>query len=297
MRAAPVFIALALTLAPQPALADWRTETGVFRIGLVDRGDGTSSPQRYEPFRAAVSQAIGMPAEVLVLRNAPGLIDAQTGGRIEYAVLSSLGYAAAQQMCACLEPLAAPSNSDGATGVRSVLVVDAARGGLDGAGSGPLGLGPEGSLTGDLAPRIAFTLNGAALEDADLDLVLQPSFEAARDAFLEGELAGFFAWDYSVADASVDIGGGLGAMLIAGGSVRASIAWRSEHVPFGPHVVRDSVPADVRDALREMLVALDEVSPDAYDLVSPSLGGGFVPVTRDDYELAARLVRALATPE
>lgn len=296
MRMIGLALLAAIVVAPQAARADWRAETGVFRIGLVERGDGAASPERYEPFRAAVGAAIDMPVELLVLPSAPALIDAQTGGRVDYAVLSSLGYAAAQEMCACLVPLAAPRSVGGATGVRSVLVVDAARDGAGGLGSGPVGYGPEGSLTGDLAPRIAFVLDGVPLYEAGFDLVLQSSFEAARAAFLVGDLAGFFAWDYGVADASVALGGGLGAAMTAGAPARGAIVWRSGHIPFGPHAVRDGVPAQVRTALRDMLVALDAVSPDAYDAVSPSLGGGFAPVDHSDYALAMRLVRALAAP-
>lgn len=290
MRWLAVGFALSSAVAPQTALADWRTETGVFRIGVVGSGDGLSSPGRYEAFRAEVSAAIEMPVEILVLRDAPSLIDAQTSGRVEYAVLSSLGYAAAQQMCTCLEPLVAPTSSDGATGVRSVLVARQSQEGAEGMVSGPVGYGPPGSLTGDLAPRIAFTLDDAPLEEAGLELVAQPSFEAARAAFLSGELAGLFAWDYATADAEAPQNGGLGAALTADGSSSAVIVWQSDHVPFGPHVVRDSVPEDVREALREMLVALDAKSPEAYDAISPSLGGGFVAVSGSDYAFASRLV-------
>lgn len=289
-----IFLASVATLAAvSPAPADWRTETGVFRIGVVAAGSGLAAPERYEPFRQAVSAALSMPVEVLVQPDAPSLIDAQTSGRVEYAILSALGYAAAEQMCACLEPLAAPTTIDGATGVRSVLVLDAARGEQP-LRSGPVGYGPQGSLTGDLAPSVAFTLDGAPLEQAGLDLVVQPSFEAARDAFIAGELAGLFAWDYSAADPAAMFDGGLGAALMADSAVRASIAWRSDHVPFGPHAVRDSVPPDVRAALRDLLVALDRVSPDAYDVISPSLGGGMVPVSDADYAFAIELVRGFA---
>ncbi|WP_158629260.1 phosphate/phosphite/phosphonate ABC transporter substrate-binding protein [Roseitalea porphyridii] len=289
----PILALLAAIIATMPVAADWRAETGVFRIGVVDPGGGTTSPARYEPFREAVSTAIDMPVEVLVLRDAPSLIDAQTSGRIEYAILSALGYAAAQEMCACLVPLVVPRTAGGATGVRSVLVVDAATG-EEAVGSGPIGYGPEGSLTGALAPQVAFTHQGQPLGEAGLDLVVQPSFEAARDAFLAGDLAGLFAWDYAVADPDRAIGGGLGAALVGDAAVGASILWRSEHVPFGPHAVRDTVPADVRTALREALVALEEAAPDAYDVISPTLGGGFVPVEAADYAFAARIVKALA---
>lgn len=292
-----VAIAMLLTSGlGAPAHADWRAETGVFRVGLAENPDGASSLARYEPFRAAVSAAIGMPVEVLLLRDAPSLIDAQTSGRIEYAVLSSLGYAAAQEMCACLVPLAAPRSADGAAGIRSVLLVDGRQ--IENAGDLAglaIGIGPPESLTGDLAPRLDFRPGGEELAEAGADLVEHASFEAARDAFLSGAIAGFFAWDYASSDEDAPFDGGLAAQLVARSDVSASVIWRSPHIPFGPHTVRGNVPADVREALTNLLVQLETTAPVVYDVISPSLAGGFVAVTHEDYAFATRIVRELAS--
>ncbi|MBO6640047.1 MAG: PhnD/SsuA/transferrin family substrate-binding protein [Roseitalea sp.] len=288
-------LALALVALASPGRADWRSQTGVFRIGVVDEAAGSRSPEHFSPFRDAVSAAIGMPAEVLLLRDAPSLIDAQTAGRIEYAVLSALGYAAAQEMCGCLVPLAAPTSASGAFGVRSVLVVRKAGGdGRAALAGGPVGHGPAGSLTGDLAPAISFRLAGSPLHGAGLDLVLQPSFEVARDAFLAGDLAAFFAWDYAAPDGAAKPEGGLAATVAPADDAATEITWRSSVIPFGPHAVRDTVPDDVREALRSMLVALHDTSPAGFDAISPSLAGAFRPAQPGDYGYAVELVRSLS---
>lgn len=288
-------LALALAVCAWPAVADWRTETGVFRVGMVESGAGGGSPQHYAPFRDAVSAAIGMPVEVLLLRDAPSLIDAQTAGRIEYAVLSALGFAAGQEMCACLVPLAAPTAASGAFGVQSTLVVRPGEGdGRTALADGPVGYGPSGSLTGDLAPMVSFRFAGKPLREAGLNLSAQPSFETARDAFVAGELVAFFAWDYAAPDGAARPGGGLAATLVARAEDAAEVTWRSSVVPFGPHVVRDTVPDDVRQALTSMLAALDEVSPAAFDAISPSLAGAFRPTVPGDYDFAIELVRSLS---
>lgn len=286
---------LALLVPAFPALADWRTETGVFRVGLVESGAGDGSPEHYAPFRDAVSAAIAMPVEVLLLRDAPSLIDAQTAGRIEYAVLSALGFAAAQEMCACLVPLAAPTGASGAIGVQSALVVRPGEGdGRAALAAGPVGYGPTGSLTGDLAPLVSFRLAGKALGEAGLDLSVQPSFEAARDAFVAGDLVAFFAWDYAVPDSAARPADGLAARVVGRGQDAGEVTWRSRVVPFGPHAVRDTVPAEVRQALTSMLVALDEASPAAFDAISPSLAGAFRPTAPGDYDYAIELVQGLS---
>ncbi|MCR9122260.1 MAG: PhnD/SsuA/transferrin family substrate-binding protein [Phyllobacteriaceae bacterium] len=285
----------ALVAVASPAHADWRTETGVFRVGVVDQSAGTGSPERYAPFRDAVSTAISMPVEILLLRDAPSLIDAQTAGRIEYAVLSALGYAAGQEMCECLVPLAAPTSASGAHGVQSALVVRTGGGDARAVlAAGPVGYGPSGSLTGDLAPTISFRLAGRSLGEAGLDLTAQPSFEAARDAFLSGDLSAFFAWDYAAPDEASRPEDGLAAKVVAMGEGGTEITWRSGVVPFGPHAVRDTVPEDVRQALASMLAALNDMSPQAFDAISPSLAGAFRLTAPGDYDYAIELVRSLA---
>ncbi|RNC91358.1 MAG: hypothetical protein ED558_15655 [Oricola sp.] len=288
-------VTLALLVSASPAVADWRTETGVFRVGVVGSGAGDGSPEHYAPFRDAVSAAIGMPVEVLLLRDAPSLIDAQTAGRIEYAVLSALGFATAQETCACLVPLAAPTAASGAFGVQSTLVVRPGEGdGRTALAGGPVGHGPTGSLTGDLAPMVSFRFGGKPLREAGLDLSVQPSFETARDAFVAGDLVAFFAWDYAAPDGAPRPGGGLAATVVALGDGAAEITWRSGVVPFGPHAVRDDVPEEVRQALTSMLVVLDEASPAAFDAISPSLAGAFRPTAPGDYDYAIELVRSVS---
>jgi len=239
-----------------------------------------------------------MPAQVLVLRDAASLIDAQTSGRIEYAVLSSMGYAAAQIMCQCLEPLAAPRSAEGAAGARSVLIADRQKVAAIAELAGTVvDWGPKGSLTGDLIPRVGMDIDGEGLSDVALAGAPAASFAEARRAFLAGDTVAMFAWDYADAGTDAEDGAyrnGLAARIRAEAVMDVAALWRSPLVPFGPHVVHDSVPDDLRAALTEMLVGLRDNGPEAYDAVSPALAGGFVAVDADDYEFAARIARARA---
>src|SRR5205085_1730708 len=60
--------------------------------------------------------------EFVVARDYAALIDAQASARIEYAIYSATAYATALQRCGCVEPLVAPVDTDGAAGIRSVLL-------------------------------------------------------------------------------------------------------------------------------------------------------------------------------
>lgn len=286
-------VALAM-LTAGAARADWTPRDGLFRIGIVGTANQAA---RYEPFRQAVEGALNTPARLVMLPEATKLIDAQASGEVNYAVLSSLGYAAGQVMCACLVPLVAPTSAQGARGVRSVLVADAGFQAALASAQAPeglVGLGPQGSLTGDLIPRLAFDLDGVNLAASPLTTTDLSSFEEGRVRFLAGDLAAFFAWNYvsDAADQSPEIG--LAPQLIEQAGRPVDIVWSSEPVPFGPHAVHQSVPQQVRDALVALLVDLERDAPDAYDAMSPSLSGGFVAVSAQDYAFAQTLVERLA---
>ena len=72
-----------------PACADWRSETGTFRIGVVARPDRGGSAVDYAPAASAVSARIGMPVEFVPFLNYPALIDAQLASRVEYEIPTS----------------------------------------------------------------------------------------------------------------------------------------------------------------------------------------------------------------
>ncbi len=83
-----------LTLA-RPSLADWREEIGTFRVAITASEDARQDIARSEPFRLALERALGLPVEIVAMRDFPAMIDAAARSRIEYAVFSAMAYGAA----------------------------------------------------------------------------------------------------------------------------------------------------------------------------------------------------------
>ena len=296
---AALVLGLGVALVCQaPARADWRGELGTFRVGIVMRDAGTGEAGRLEGFRDAVAETLAMPVEIFSVRDASALIDAMATSRIDYAVFSALGYATAQELCRCVEPVAAPIGSDGASAVRSVLVADSGKAaGIDGLSDVAIAFGPRDSLTGDLAPEAGFRWHGDTLAGSGLDLVSVESTQESLRLLSEGKVGAAFVWDYARPGTSASFDGGPLAWLDEVAPGRFAVLWRSEPVRFGPHAVRRDLPAETKKALKAMLVTLDETAPEVYGAISPELGGGFEDVGADDYVSALAIVSAIGADD
>lgn len=294
-RRAILFVAIVLCALPASA-ADWRAETGTFRIGFVMRNDEAGARRRLEGFRTLVSEALSMPVEIFAARDASALIDAMATSRIEYGVFSALGYATAFELCECVEPVAAPVNRDGASGMRSVLIADTARVSriTDLAGL-PIARGPENSLGGDLLPSTGFRWQGRPLAEAGLDFVPAETTQQSLRLLADGEVAAAFLWEYVRPGSPAVFADGPRAYLDELSPDGFAVLWRSEAIRFGPHAVRRNLPSEAKTALRRLLLGLARTDPAVYDSVSPDLGGGFEATVADEYRSATALVAAIGT--
>lgn len=291
---AGVAVIALLAVAPS-AQAGWREDIGTFRIGVVaEPGAGATLPGA-STIEAAYGRLLGMRVNLFVARDYAALVDAQASGRLEYAVYSALAYAAAARFCSCVEPLAAPSGADGATGIRSVLIERRAAGAAD---ADPATIATPGGddVAGWLLPFASYEHQGRALSGEDDFVMDLATPQAAAMAFAEGRAGGLFGWMPAGSWEELSPRGGtfdrLAAMGVAADDLVAS--WRSDPLPFGPHAVRADLAVEAKVLLRDFLLTLKERDPDLYDLIEPERQGGFVRVKHDDYAPAAAILGRLA---
>lgn len=284
--------ALVSVLAIQPALADWKTDVGKLRIGMVAKPGAGAMVAGVASLERAYSRALGLPVAIFVARDFPALIDAQASGRVDYAVYSATAYAVASRFCGCIEPIAAPVSHDGATGARSVLIV---RAGSESA-TGALRIGIAGQ------DELPLALLWPAVENGS-----PPSFVAvpvadaqeAENLFVDGKLDGLLGWAPARDGAGESQEGGSFERLARRGlaATDLEVAWASGAMRFGPHAIRADVPADLKDALRRFLVGLKASDPDVYDILEEERQGGFLPVSAADYAALGTRVGAVAGDE
>ncbi len=278
------------------AKADWRKETGTFRIGLVDMPG--RDYRDLKPVEDYFSAALGMPVKIFIARDYAALIDAHVSARIEYAAYSALAYATALHLCQCIVPLAAPQSVDGVAGTRSVLLLHANT--LSGdQGNRPLrvAVAEEDSLVANVLPRVSVDSGSILIAGKKPELVPHESMNEAIRSFLENRTDGLFGWVPITGDGLEAASGGTIEALEQRGMKRDDIrvAWSSGNLLNGPHAIRKNVPDDIRELLSRLLSDLHSKKPEVESLLEPVSQGGFSAVSNDGYRPAIFLVDHLAS--
>jgi phosphonate transport system substrate-binding protein len=283
--------ALLAALAVSPAEAGWREQIGTFRIGMVAQPGAGQTVLGLSRIKDAFAGVLSMPVEVFVARDLAALIDAQSNARIEYAVYPTTAYAITSRLCGCVEPLAAAIGVDGSTGLRTALV---ARSGKAGDMSELAGLRiaipPSGAVAGNLLAREELTASGIDLSASGAVLVETEGAAAAERMFIDGSVDAILGWEPAVpVGQSSD---GTEARLVAAGVDAASLTvlWRSAPLRYGPHAIRVGLDPEVKAALVPFLTGLRDVMPEVYELLETQHGGGFLPVSQQDYATALGMV-------
>jgi len=291
------FAALMVLFAAGGVRADWRDDVKVLRIGFLA---GENTPYRsaqIEPFRAYMERKIGLPVEMVPARTLGALIDAQAGGRIQYAIHSAASFAATDATCHCVEPLAVPAAEAGETGFHAVLLAraDSPIRSLADAKGARLALAAEDSVAGSLLPMKAFEREGIAPDQFFASVTRAGSPKAAIAMLLAGEADIAVGWSSLEGDFTSGYSFGVLREMVDAADLSMDeirIVWQSDLVPFGPHTVRNDLPAELKSLISDALGAMAEEDPAALDAVDRSGGGGFVPVDAAAYAPIAGLVAA-----
>jgi phosphonate transport system substrate-binding protein len=281
----------------EQARADWRDDIGTFRIGIVaEPGAGNTVPG-LAVLTEAFTNALGMKVEFVVARDYAALIEAQANGRIEYAVYSATAYATALQRCGCVEPLVAPVDSNGAAGIRSVLLTrDGKLPDLAAMETHRIAMPPPDSVGGSLLPLAGLAAEHVTIAEDSPFMVHAGSVSAAEKMLFDGQVDALFGWVTATVDGQPLLSEGTQARLeLAGLSPSAfQVVWTSGLLRYGPHTVRSDLDPEAKRRLTVFLTNLKSTTPDVYDLLESKHAGGFLTVAPKDYATAEAIVRLVS---
>ncbi|WP_333825806.1 phosphate/phosphite/phosphonate ABC transporter substrate-binding protein [Pinisolibacter sp.] len=257
------------------------------RLGILADGLPAAAIDRVEPFRLRLAETLGVDVGTRTFSDERALIDAFAAGRVDYAPLTASGYAMAWRLCGCVEPLAAPRAHDGSTGWRIVVVVPTGSTSekLPDLAGKRLGVSGEGSIGGRrLALRLMVPQMGKDVVAPSLEVFDNP--RSAVKAVLERRIDAAVAWSTLEGDVAEGYGRGTLHDMVAAGELAMTdvrVLWASTVMPHGPHTVRSDLAEGPKRRMRDMLVDLDEVDPDAYDAIEPVHAGGFLRIGHAAY--------------
>lgn len=296
-RAFGALLAASLALAASSALAAWRDDIKVLRVGVLGGADAAYRLATLEPFRVYLQDKTGIPVEIVPAPTYDALIDAQAGGQVDYAIYSATAYATAVLKCECVEAFAAPVAADGALGFYAILVARAGDSIADlaGAAGKRLGLGPADSVAGSIVPRHAFAADKIDPNAYFLSVTEFPTPEEAMAALLRGEVDIATAWSSLTGSESVGYAFGTLTGMVSEGTLtmnRVRIVWQSRLIPFGPHALRNDLPPELKAILSGALLSMAREDTEALDAVDRLGfgGGGFATPDASLYALVIELV-------
>ena len=245
----------------RPARADWRDDFKVLRIGTVAPHGAAYDIARLEPFRAYLQDRLGLPVEIVATADYDALIDAQASARVQYAIHSASSYVTAEALCACVEPIALPSAFDGSRGFHSVLVAHAgsAIASLADARGKRLALTGADSVAGRLVPLKALAGQGIDPKSYFSSVLTAADPEQAVTMLFTDEADLAAGWSSLAGDAASGYSFGVFTRMVAAGALamdRLKIVWQSPLIPFGPHVVRRDLPAELKTLIADALMAM-----------------------------------------
>jgi phosphonate transport system substrate-binding protein len=280
-----------------PGAADWRDDIKVLRIGFLAGDNAPYRTAQLEPFRAYLQDKLSLPVELVPGRSFAALIDAETGARIQYAILSAASFATASALCRCVEPLVMPTAADGAEGYYAVLVSrsDGPIRSLADAKGARLALAGEDSVAGRLIPMKGFAREGIDPAKYFSAVIDKPDPKAAIAALLAGEADLAVGWSSLTGDFAGGYNAGVFHDMVASSELSMDeirVIWQSPLIPFGPHAIRSDLPAELKTLLADALLTMASENPDALDAVDRSGGGGFVAADAKAYSGIAELVTA-----
>jgi phosphonate transport system substrate-binding protein len=265
------------------------------RIGAVGSSQFRPLADRLEPFRAYLAERMEMPVELQIFHNGQDLVEAAAHRTIDYGIFTAATYAAAWRSCGCIEPVVAAKSIDGTAGVKSILVVrgDSPYQKLPDLQGKVLIASDPRSIASRLVPLSELTSEGSDPTKlfVRIDTAVDP--QAALLALLNRKADAALAW--STLEGEEGEGYDRGALhdlvarhLLDMHAIR--IIWRSGLIPNGPHAVRDDLPLEIKNRLRDLLIDMIDDSPAAYEAVEPVFGGGFSPIGHSSYLPLLRLV-------
>lgn len=257
------------------------------RLGLVAPVRPEIAMDRIEPFRRRLAETLAGEVKAVTFADERLLIEALASGRVDYARLTATGYATAWTLCGCVEPLVAPRAADGTAGFRAAVVTRTGSplAGLGDLAGRTLAISTEPALATRRLPLMVFAREGLTGERAPKLVEVAGPTDAVR-ALLAGRAEAAVVWSTLEGDPTEGWGRGTLHDLAARGEVSMPdirVLWSSQVLPHGPQVVRANLDEGRKRRLRDMLIDLDEVDPDAYEAIEPLHAGGFLRIGHPAY--------------
>jgi len=259
-------------------------EIEVIRMGLIPADDAAEMIRSYEPVAEYLSEELGIPVEIQVTNDYTAAIEAMRGNHIDMAWFGPFSYVIAANVAEAEAIINGVRASDGKSDYHSIIIANADSGieTLEDLKEKSFAFVDPASTSGNLMPR-------KMLIDAGID---------PDNDFSESYYAGTHnAVMYAVSNGNVDAGAtgdNVYDRMVAAGEIdpeTIKIIYTSEAIPGSPIVVRGDLPEEIKDAIKQALLDMDEQEIHKVD----GWGGisSYQEVSDSDYDVIREIAETL----
>ncbi|MFV3402982.1 phosphate/phosphite/phosphonate ABC transporter substrate-binding protein [Pseudomonas sp. NY15463] len=290
MRVLKTFASVALTqLLAMAAQANCTPHS--LRLAVIPIKDVQAMTDEHQPLLKRLSEAAGVPVELVISASYESVVDAIVSGGADLARLGPASYIIAHQRDRRIEPFATFTLSAGtytpAGNHYQALLLTRADGpsDLDSLRGARVALSDPASTSGSLVPSVEFASKvGTPLQGYFNSLVYAGNHDKALDALLEGRVDAAF-----VASERAD------AYLKAHtlDPRRLQVLWRSAPIYYDPYVFSAGLCPALKHKLRKAMLA----DPEALaEFVASQDATGLVPVAHKEYAGLEKMMETSLRP-
>ncbi|MBC8500887.1 MAG: phosphonate ABC transporter substrate-binding protein [Nanoarchaeota archaeon] len=226
-------------------------EFSVLKMGLIPADDSQEMIRAYEPVKEYLSAALGIPVEILVTSDYTAAIEAMRSEHIDMAWFGPFSYVIASNVAGAEAIVNGVKESTGSATYKSVIVtnVDSGIETLEDLKGKTFAFVDPASTSGNLIPRKILIENGI---DPDNDFSTS-YYAGTHNAVM-----------YAIANGKVDAGAtgdNVYQRMIDAGEIDPEaniIIYESEPIPGSPIVVRGNLPEELKKAIQDALLNMDQ---------------------------------------
>ena len=283
--------ALALALLAAPAAAqDWKAAYPELTLAVIPAENASGTTDRYAPMTAYLSKALGVPVTLRIANDYAAVIESQRAGNAQLAFYGPASFARAVMTCVKIEPIVNQRHDNGASGYTSVIYVraDSPYRTIEDLKGKNLALVDPNSTSGNQAPRYFLHKAGHPVDTFFGKPVYAGSHENAVLALVQGTVDAAANLYNTDTDTMVTRMAAKGMLKKPDGSQMKQsdlrVVFKSEFLPEGPFAVLSSLPADLKQKIRQAFIDLPTKDKAAFDKLSDGKDLGLEPVTQKDYQ-------------
>lgn len=260
-------------------------ETNPARIGALTA---------YENF---ISGQVGIPMRSFRASGYSGVALAMVNDQVDFGIMGPANYATIKkQMGDGVDAPLTMKESDGSVTYISIAIVKASSNihTLDDLRGKSLAFADVNSASGYLVPRYYMRKEGKDPEQYFSRYIFAGGHEQAVYSVLNGTTDAGVTWTSGVGDAALGYTRGILKRMVEAGDLKMDdirIVWKSGPIPNGPFVMRQGLPADLRQKIIDAHIALRTGDKKAFEALTGGQGQGFVPAPPGFYDVIFEIKR------